>query len=174
MQMVARIRKSWPDLTSEILRSVADYDPTTGTFTAAQTKRSKRHGRVMGWSDKDGYIHIRVKYKLYLAHRLAWLYVYGKWPSGNLDHINGDPADNRISNLRECDQRQNLANSVVVYKNSSIRKGVSFDNAKRLFRAYIVVGRKQIFLGRFPTVEEAIAARLEAEKQYHGEFARAA
>jgi len=128
----------------------------------------------MGWSDDLGYVHIRVQERLYLAHRLAWLYVHGTWPNGNIDHINGDPADNRISNLRECNQSQNMRNSKIVHKLSSFRKGVCFDPKRGLFKAYITLNRRQKFLGRFPSEDMAIAARLEAEKQYHGEFARAA
>ena len=167
-----RKRKAWPELTPEILRLVVDYDPETGLFTAAKTKRSLKHGRVMGWSDNLGYIHIRAKYKLYLAHRLAWLWVYGEWPSRNLDHINGNPSDNRICNLRLCSQSQNLGNSKIQRINSSIRKGVSWDKNRKLFRSYITVNKKAIHVGRFSSQEEAIAARIAAERFYFGEFCR--
>jgi len=159
---------------TEALHHRLHYDPETGVFTTAKTARSKKHGRIVGWRDELGYIRIWVNRKLYLAHRLAWLWVHGKFPDGNLDHINGNPSDNRIANLRECNQSQNCANSIIQRKGSSTRKGVSFDKAKKSFRAYITVGRKQIFLGRFLTAKEAIAVRKAAEPKYHGEFMRKA
>lgn len=164
-------RRNGP-LTAEELRNRLNYDPQTGVFTYKKNY-GVVPGKKSGWVDELGYVHVRVG-KLYLAHRLAWLYVYGKWPEGYIDHINGDPGDNRLSNLRECSQSQNMHNSKIMHKLSSVRKGVCFDPKRKLFKAYITLNSRQKFLGRFPTKEEAIAARLEAEKQYHGEFARAA
>jgi len=164
----------FPNLTQDILKTRVVYDPSSGNFSRAKTKRSIKHGKIMGWTDDLGYIHVRVLDKLYLAHRLAWLYMTGAWPEGYLDHKDGNPSNNSILNLRECTQQENCFNSKIVNKKSSIRKGVSWDKARKRYRAYIRFDNKQILLGRYSKVEDAIAARISAEEKYHGEFRRAA
>jgi hypothetical protein len=159
-------------LTAETIRTSVSYDPETGLFTRVWRKRSTGQRKIMGWADKLGYIHIRVNNRLHLAHRMAWLWVYGEWPASNLDHINGNPSDNRICNLRLCNQSQNIGNSKIQRVNSSIRKGVSWDKNRKLFRSYITVNKKAIHVGRFSSQEEAIAARIAAERFYFGEFCR--
>jgi hypothetical protein len=99
--------------------------------------------------------------------------VYGEWPENGLDHKNGIPGDDRLDNLRKATQSQNLMNSPAVWKHSSIRKGVSYDKSRSLFRAYITVRGRQKQLGRFPTLEDAVNARAAAERVAFGEFARA-
>lgn len=159
-------------LTAEYLRSILFYDSDTGDFHWRKAFKN-RIGKKAGWVDRNGYVHIRIsRRKLYLAHRLAWLYVHGRWPRDGLDHKNGIPGDNRIDNLRECTQSQNNYNTRVVNARTSIRKGVCYDPRRRKYRAYIRIDKKWTQLGRFDSVEEAIAARLEAEDRTHGEFAR--
>lgn len=156
-------------LTVSDLQKWVYYDKDVGVFTSRKT------GRVMGWTDPYGYIQIGIhNRKRYLAHRLAWFYVRGRWPEKNLDHINGNPSDNRIANLRECNQSQNSANSKLVHATSSIRKGVCYDPGRKKFRAYIRKNGKQHHIGRFDTLDEALAARVEAEQRLHGDFARRA
>lgn len=153
-------------VTSGELKKLVSYSERTGEFSP------KRSFPFVGWSDEFGYVHIRLRRRSYLAHRLAWLYVYGEWPKENLDHINGNPWDNRIENLREAPQRLNGKNISPVRKNSSIRCGVNFDKARGLYRAYITVDRKQIHVGRYKDKEQAVAARLKAERDFYGDFAR--
>lgn len=155
------------ELTQEYVREVLGYCPDTGVFS-----RRRAAGKV-GWVDDLGYLHIRIsRKKLYLAHRLAWLYVYGCWPNGNIDHINGNPADNRICNLREATQLQNNWNAKIVNKRSKFRKGVCFDPRRKKYRAYIKIDGKQVQLGRFDDADSAVAAREAAEVRVHGKFAR--
>jgi len=163
-----RVNKHPTEITAEYLRTIIIYDPETGLF-----RWPKKPAARVGWSDALGYIHVRIgRSKLYLAHRLAWLYVFGEWPEGVIDHINGHTSDNRISNLRVCTQQQNCQNRKPVWDRSSIRSGVSFDKRRKKFRAYITIGRKQMYLGRFGTAEEATEARKNAELKLFGEFAR--
>lgn len=166
----ATIAKRSVALTAERLREAVCYDPESGSFKQLKHARS---GKSPGWKDELGYIHIRVCNKLYLAHRLAWLYVYGQWPRENLDHINGCPSDNRIANLREAPQRLNMRNTVHKWVNSSIKKGVSFDPKRKKYRAYIKVDGKQIHK-RFNTLEEAVQYRATMEAEHYGEYARSA
>lgn len=157
-------------LTVEELRRRLDYDRESGLFTY-----KKNYGVVpgdaSGWRDDLGYVHVRVG-RLYLAHRLAWFYVYGVWPK-SLDHINGDPLDNRISNLREATQSQNMWNMKTPSRNTSGRKGVSWDKTRSLWRVTIQAEGRWRQIGRFITLTEALEARKKAETRYHGSFARA-
>ena len=99
-----------PELTAEHLRSQLHYDPATGVFTRkVATSNTVKVGDVAGNRHIDGYWEVSVLNKTYLAHKLAWLYVYGEMPSGRLTHINGDKSDNRIENLGSADSRK-LAN----------------------------------------------------------------
>lgn len=93
------------DLTAEYLRERIDYNPVTGQFFSVQ---GSRFGEPIGARASNGYIKIGVNKRSYLAHRLAWLYVHGKWPDHTIDHINGNRADNRIENLRDMTLRDNI------------------------------------------------------------------
>ena len=114
-----------------------------------------------------GYIVVRVDLVLHQAHRLAWLYVHGSWPVDQIDHINCDPSDNRICNLREATPAQNQANTRSYAKSGF--KGVRKNFSK--WNAYIG-GRTFKHLGSFDTPEEANAAYLTAARARSGEFAR--
>lgn len=163
------------DTTVDRLKELLLYDQDTGLFT-----RRRAHGRngclnkgaKAGTLQNHGYVAITIDNKRYLAHRLAWLYVYGRWPSKWIDHLNGNRSDNRISNLREVDKQQNQANSKKYKSNSSGKKGVCLHKPSNKFRAYIVLNRRQKHLGLFDTVEEAYAAYAEAAERLFGKFAR--
>jgi hypothetical protein len=114
-----------------------------------------------------------VEGKIFLAHRLAWLYVHGVMPEHYVDHINGVKNDNRIENLRDVKQGVNLQNQKRAKRNrvSSDLLGVSFSNKgqnkDRPYRARIVVDRKEIHLGTFAYEKDAHDAYLAAKRQYH-------
>ena len=109
---------------------------------------------------------ISIDGRKHLAHRLAWLYVNGYCPPGDIDHINGDRAANRISNLRLATRSENLQNQSKAQKhNKTGLLGVSHRRGK--FRAQIRVDGKKMHIGTFPTPEEAHTAYLEAKRQFH-------
>lgn len=159
-------------LTLDMLREVATYNPETGEFVRIKGALKKFVGAVMGKLDTHGHRQIRLFGRDYAAHRLAWLWVYGEWPQGIIDHINGKPDDNRIANLRVATFSQNQANTRMRVDNSSGRRGV-FRTPYNSWQAYIHVRRKRINLGTFSTMEEASQARLAAEIEHFGEFRRA-
>lgn len=161
------------DLTAESLREQLSYDPDTGLFCWRVRRRGIRRGRDVAGARKGlGYWHIRINYQLHMAHRLAWLYVNGEWPVGPLDHINGNPGDNRIANLRIATGAENSRNISKHARNTSGLRGVDFRKGMGRWRATIMVDRKKMHLGYFDTAAEAARAYDEAASRLHGEFGR--
>jgi len=140
------------------------YDPEEGIV------RRKKDGHI-GWDNGRGYLFHKFRGKSIMSHRLAWLIVNGEFPTGIIDHINGDKRYNRISNLRIATYQQNNANRKGWRKSASGLKGVSPKNGKWI--AQIMVNRKGINLGCFQSKEDAHAAYMRAAIIYFGEFARA-
>ena len=155
-------------LTAEYLRSILDYDPATGIFTRkVRTSNSVKVGDIAGSIDSGGYLRLRLQSRLYHAHRLAWLYVYNSWPEDQLDHINRNRSDNRISNLREVTNKQNHQNKSKPSNNTSGHPGVVWHKQHSKWRAKIT-HYKDIHLGYFASLEEAVAARKAGELKYWG------
>jgi hypothetical protein len=155
-------------LTPKRLRDVLDYDPETGEFRwKARNSNRIKIGAVAGAPfGNRGYRVIGVDGVRYYAHRLAWFYVYGIWPSKDTDHINGNRDDNRISNLRVVDRTTNMENFRKAVRNTvSGFLGVKVD--KKRFAATIHVAGKKKYLGMFDTAQEAHQAYLEAKRKLH-------
>jgi HNH endonuclease/AP2 domain len=152
------------NLTHARLKEVLSYDAETGVFTRA--------GRVSGTLHRLGYRQIGIDGKIYLAHRLAWFFVNGEWPSGDIDHANLDKDDNRIANLREVTKSENQHNRTKQANNSTGFKGVW--KKRNRYSADIWAGGKKVRLGTFATPEEAHEAYKRAAANLHGTFARVA
>lgn len=148
------------------LRATLSYDPETGVFTALKTIASRRAGEVVGFSGARSYLMTSVGCKLYLLHRLAWLYVHGCWPKFYIDHINGDCKDNRIANLRDVPQSVNMQNKRNVHtKSKSGLLGVTKHG--RGWVARIRVDGKPKYIGRFQSPEDAHQAYLAVKRDVH-------
>ena len=159
-------------ITAEELREQLNYDPETGVFTRRVRSSTRiRIGDVAGWSDKEGYVRIRVLNRVRAAHRLAWLHVHGVWPPNEIDHINGMRGDNRISNLREATHAENCRNRKKPRTGRCALKGVYMKGAR--FCAKIKMNGKQTHIGYYDTEEEAHAAYMAAAEKEFGAFARA-
>ena len=167
----------------DLVRQLLHYDAATGVFTWLPRPRemftSRRQflywngryvGKPAGCTERYGYRVIHLDPKTYKAHRLAWLYIHDEPVPAEIDHIDGDKGNNRISNLRAATPGQNQANTGTSPLNFLGIKGVRA--YKGSFRAHIRFDGIGMHLGTFKTVEEAAEAYQEAAVRLHGEFAR--
>lgn len=154
------------------LKELLRYIPESGLFL--WIRPPKNHTRLQEYAAggiASGYVMIKIDGRKYKAHRLAWLYMHGAWPQGDLDHINGCPLDNRMANLRIATNAQNQANRMRDH-NKAIPKGVRRLPGGR-YQARITVKHRQIVLGTFNTPSAAEQAYIQAAQHHYGEFARA-
>lgn len=163
--------------TAEQVRSILQYDSDTGTFTwktrQGDTRGTKVFnaswaGRAAGSLDNKGYLRIHLLGRFHKAHRLAWLVVYGNWPDLEIDHIDGNRANNAVANLRLATTQQNQMNKAIAKGETGLR-GVTKRNGK--WQARIRIDGKNTYLGRFDTPDEASAAYKAAAKIHHRSFA---
>lgn len=161
-------------ITINRLRKVLSYNQRTGVFTYKMHRRyGIGKGDTAGAVDRgSGYARIAIDGRHYYSHRLAWLYVHGQWPSGQLDHINGNPTDNRIANLRKARHKDNIRNSRRRSDNTSGFKGVCWHRKGGKWMSRIFVNGRGVYLGLFTDVGKAHAAYRAAAIQHFGEFAR--
>lgn len=163
--------------TAERVRELLRYEPDTGHFYWLADVGLARVGARAGYvkqAANDGYVYIGIDRGQYVAHRLAWLYVHGDWPSMGLDHINGNRTDNRIDNLRLATVAQNGWNRKAQRSSTSGFKGVTFHRKSGRWQAAIRYQGGPRHLGLFDTAEQAHAAYVDAANRLFGEFARAA
>jgi hypothetical protein len=155
-------------ITQARLKELLTYNPDTGDFRWIKRRPGVRFGVAAGNALPTGR-RIRIDRREYKAHRLAWLYINGTWPRGEIDHRNGDPTDNRWLNLRDATHSQNLGNCKRRVDNTAGAKGVARSAAKQeRWRAHF----RGEYLGSFGTREEASAAYAKAAAEYFGEFMR--
>lgn len=143
------------------------YNSETGEILWRASRYKSRIGKCATRRQSLGYLQVRLDGKFYYAHRLAWLIVHGEWPSEEIDHINGDRADNRICNLRQCTRSENLQNTPLSPRNTTGFRGVYFSRAKGRYCAQIQVRGKNIKLGYFSDPEKASEAYKAAKSKHH-------
>jgi hypothetical protein len=152
-------------LTAQRLRELLHYDPATGIFT---WRIGRRSALKAGCFRSDGYLYITVDGRQRLSHRLAWLWMTSDWPSGTIDHIDGNPSNNRFENLRDVTIAENIQNRRKARVDSKTGVlGVSFDKRRNKFRAAIKFEGRRLYLGQFVTAESAHAAYVEAKRRLH-------
>lgn len=164
-------------LTVEELSRVLTYDPQSGELTwlvSVGGRGRQGHsgkfpaGTVAGSSTRGSYCRIRLNGRIYYGHRIAWALTYGSWPTKNIDHIDGNPTNNKLANLREVSQQQNIQNQRrALPNNTSGLLGVGWHNQAGKWRARITVGQKSHHLGLFDTPDTAHEAYLEAKRKLH-------
>jgi hypothetical protein len=154
-------------ITQAQLKKLLRYNQKTGDFFwRVDAAQSVRAGTRAGHLNSYGHRRIVISGKQYFASRLAWLYVYGYFPKGQLDHKNRNRSDDKISNLRRATHSQNMANKIAF--GCSGYKGVTKE--KDVWRARIQKNKSSVHLGCFNTPEAAHAAYCRAARQLHGEF----
>jgi hypothetical protein len=157
-------------LSQEMLKDILSYDKDTGVFIWIK-KINPRSGKVkvgnIAGGLSNGYRVIKINNNNYCAHRLAWLYIYGKWPKNEIDHINGIRSDNRIENLRDVLHSENLQNQRNPRKNSKLGiMGASLHTDGR-YQAHLKHNGKIKYIGLFDTPEQAHEAYLIEKRKIH-------
>lgn len=157
-----------PVMSQDYLKSILDYNPTTGAFTWKEKRNSfggkAKKGAPAGGLIKHGYHGIRIDGKLYPSHRLAWLYVYGVMPICELDHIDTRKSNNAIDNLREVVHAWNAMNTSFRSNNTSGIRGVYYNKRVNLWEAKLTLGYKEKHLGYHKDFDDAVCARLAGEQ----------
>jgi hypothetical protein len=150
-------------LTQEYLKACVAYDAETGIFTAKLPAQSRQEGDILGSpGGSHGYLSVAVGGKAYLAHRLAWFYVHGEWPE-QIDHVDRDRRNNRLSNLRPCTNQENNWN-----KAGAI--GATWNSRRQRWVAKICHNSKTRTLGYFATLDEARACYQAEALKLRGHF----
>ncbi len=190
---MAKIRSNCVSV--DVLRTLISYNPETGSLVwlprnsthfsasshSAEHQAAKWNSRWAGTPalaalEVFGYGHGDIMGKRYKAHRVAWALHHGEWPETGIDHINGNPADNRIENLRAVPHRENMRNQRLSSANKSGVIGVCWARHREKWSAQIKVNGRKVHLGLFSTVTAAAAARKAAEREYgfHANHGRSA
>lgn len=183
-------RRGFKTLPVETLRQLLTCNPDTGElFWRARTKEmfptaraanswNTRYGGKRAFTSKDahGYFQGELFNVAFKAHRVVWALVHGEWPVDQLDHINGDRADNRIANLRVVSGSENMRNARAPLTNTSGQVGVYWYKQYQKWSASIRTHDRKHFLGYFASFDDAVSARKTAEREHgfhpnHGRIA---
>ena len=150
-------------MTPQKLRELFTWDANTGRIFWKHKYKSRE---AFGSVQSSGYLYGKVMGKNYLAHRVLWALETGRWPNGEIDHINQNKMDNRLNNLRDVCRIENSRNKSRNKNNRSGVLGVARLSSGK-WRAYITVRKKQVHLGVFDNIEDAKLARLNASQEYN-------
>lgn len=142
----------------ELLR----YDPESGLVFWKENIGKARNGDIAGWINKHGHVQVRINRKSLYVHRLAWFFTFGELPI-EIDHIDHNPLNNRIENLRSVVHRDNMMNQRMSVLNTSGVVGVGWRNDNKKWRAEIEANGVREYLGCFNCFDDAVTARKQAE-----------
>lgn len=167
-------------LTQEIIKELLHYDPDTGIFTWKERDikwftsdwnykiwNNKWPNKICSSTMSDGYLRVCVLGKTYKQHRLAYLYMTGKWPNNMIDHEDGIKSNNKWSNLRLVNNSGNQKNAKLSTRNKTGYVGVSFCKNTNKYKSFIMDNKSKIHLGYFDKLEDAVNTRKEAELKYN-------
>jgi hypothetical protein len=154
------------DLSIEYLNRILRVDPETGILYWKIKRSNRKAGSIAGRSSPRGYVNISIDGPTYRAHRIVFALHYGRWPIGEIDHLNRIKSDNRIENLAECTRAENGQNRGMLSSNTSGYRGVSWDKHHRKWRAAISRNGKSRIIGNFDSAQEAGEAYLKAAQEF--------
>lgn len=154
-------------ISQQELKETLDYNKSTGVFRWKSYRNWRSlEGSVAGTVKPTGYRDVKLFGKIYKAHRLAWLYVYGEFPPKHMDHINHMQDDNRVSNLRCVNVKENMLNKSMYHSNKSGVVGVNWHEKSNKWQAQIMGFGKKVSLGYFALKADAVEARQKAEIKF--------
>lgn len=149
---------------SEYLNYIFLYDAKNGCLVRKiVVARNTKIGDIVGLKNKNGYIQLKIKRKIYLAHRIIWLMNHCKFPDGEIDHIDGNRSNNCLENLRDVTKRENLQNKTI--HRTGRLPGATYKKANKKWVAQIEVNGKRKHIGYFFTEIDAHIAYKEAIKR---------
>jgi hypothetical protein len=156
-------------ITQDRLKELLNYDPDNGIFTWKIKTNKVNIGDIAGNVSValKGYVKIGIDKKQYWAHRLAFLYITGSLPKEHVDHIDGNPNNNKWDNLRSCSRNENYQNRSRKKNSTSKYLGVSWGKKSNKWQSRIQVNGKVNYLGCFDTEESAYAAYCDEKKVLH-------
>lgn len=155
-----------PEITREEVAELLDYDPESGVFRWRADRGRAKAGTVAGADHSGGYCVIGIKGRVYRSHRLAFLLMEGKWPAGDVDHINGNRADNRWCNLRAVSRRVNMQNLKKARQDSTTGL-LGVHPFRGQYIAKISVNGRERYLGLYDSPEVAHAVYVAAKRLHH-------
>jgi hypothetical protein len=160
--------------TKENLFDVIEYRPEFGgsCLVWKKDRRCVKTGSIAGYQRPDKYWDVRVFGKIIRAHRLIWFLNFGEWPKNQIDHIDGNPENNKIENLREATTSQNQCNKRKQFGNKCGVKNVYLHKPLNKWRVRIAINKKTIQCGLYDDLELAELVAIEAREKYHGIYAR--
>ncbi len=157
-------------ISQQELKNILSYDPEMGQFTWINPSNKRMTGKRAGSVNSAGRRHIKIGSKYYKEHRLAWLYVHGYMPVEDIDHIDRNPLNNRIHNLRRATKTQNCYNREKPNRGRNPAKGVCLEPRSGNWVSYGSYQKKRIHIGTFESMELAALVSSEFREKYHGEF----
>lgn len=136
-------------ITQERLKQLLHYDPNTGVF------RSIAKNKTVGSLTDKGYVRLNIDKHLYMAHRIAWLYMKGEFPNVEIDHIDGVRSNNKWLNIRSATRKQNMENTALFCTSTSGHRGVTWYKRNGKWGATAFHDGKRHFAGLYASAEEA-------------------
>lgn len=166
--------KNFPDVDiADLARKLFSYDPETGVLSRIARQTRSREFVALDEPEptghlKDGYLRVSFYGRSIYVHRLAWFMSHGEWPNGEIDHVNGDRSDNRLSNLRVADRTENSQNMRSAKSNNPHGVlGLNWHKGAGKWMAQITVDKQQKYLGLFKSADDARSAYLTAKRELH-------